>query len=152
MLTATPSENMPEIVLQATKIETKDETGFNVETSDQDIRLVISNFSGCCEVWDAAIIVGNKFAGELPRSYQKKNNNQTFDKIHIRDISNLVKSWEFKSVMMEPISSMEETAMMIVTIQCIEGTIKMLVWNEHNGYYPHTATASWNNFTDSQSL
>ena len=94
-------------------------TGFEIETEDGFIRVMIDNFSQCCEDWDISMD---------PHCNLDTLVGRTVTSIKWEITDNKIK-WEDEAIVDLQLDNME--------------TIKIKATNYHNGYYPHSVFVEW---------
>tara|TARA_R110002050_G_scaffold1019_4_gene6954 strand:+ start:91 stop:495 length:405 start_codon:yes stop_codon:yes gene_type:complete len=98
---------------------TQDINGFVITTDTQDIKLYIDNDQQCCENW-----------GYL----MSQDDFKEFIGAEVLDIK--VVNTALSTV---EVPEMYEGDMMFINIETSEGTLQFTAYNEHNGYYSHSA-------------
>ena len=110
---------MKETILKIEELEDNNRDGFVVKTTDQEIILYISNERNCCEEWGYFIT---------------NDEIDSFIGAEILDV-NIVN--ECLEVSKAP--KIYEGGIMYVNIETSEGTLQFTAYNEHSGYYSHSA-------------
>lgn len=106
-----------------------DYKGFVIKTNENDIFLGIEIASLCCEHYDAKILI----------EANSDSNEWTFDSFAIEGVSHLIEK-NIKSIKYDSDKRYRnhedyfQTSLSIITEDEI---ITLIVFNEHNGYYPH---------------
>lgn len=108
--------------------------GFEIKVGDADfVRVMIDNISTCCERWGVR--------AECPGSLELAD----LVGASIRDIR-----WGPDPKVDE--EDFEGTHEAPVEIQTTAGLLRLVPWNTHNGYYPHTVLLEWPGNRDEQSI
>lgn len=137
---------MDDIILQIndTYEETDQDTnetynGILIKTSKQDIKCLLSySNDGCCEINDVLLqlpegITHEELVGATVSSVMwGTHDDADWSEIHVRDEHDL------------------QSAVIIIETSC--GLVKLVAYNEHNGYYPHDVLTVWNGHRDIQQL
>ncbi len=135
-------------------IDDRDELGYVLETKSDKIGTVfflMENGKTCCETWDVAVIVGDTYAGCLPKSFLKQEANNHLQSEPLTKLVSRIRDWTIESVSLSDTRVELDYGNIIgVTAICSQGTIKFFAWSEHDGYYPHNVSIKWNGFADDQ--
>jgi hypothetical protein len=101
--------------------------GYKVITSEQEILLSIDNDQACCEDW------GYFWCNEKPQSFVGTN----LKGIEITD-TELNKAIMLKNEV-EQSTEYFEGGVMFVNLNTSGGVLQFVAYNQHNGYYGHSA-------------
>jgi hypothetical protein len=101
--------------------------GYEVVTTKQRIKLYIDNDSSCCESW------GWFWCNDKP---------QDFIGAEVRGVSitDTALNQAVKKQRVDPSSEYFEGGVMFVNIDTDRGVLQFIAYNDHNGYYGHSAT------------
>jgi hypothetical protein len=111
--------------------------GFEIETNKEPIQLCINNVHNCCEVWGFSL---HKFP-DLP--------NEDYYNSHILKIKLDEKSKEVNQIVSNFSEGDYATSLCVsLSIHTSAGLLVLFVYNDHNGYYPHSYLAKYNGIED----
>lgn len=113
---------MKELILKIEETTFDDMCGFIITTTKQTIKLGISDYQCCCE----------NYGYFMSEDNLNEFINSELIKIEIADTL-LKENTEFD------VNSMYEGDVMFVNIHTNNGLLQFVAYNEHNGYYGHTA-------------
>ena len=117
-------------------------TGVCINTTQQTIKCLITNFASCCEEFDVQL--------------HNADNLRAHDMIgaEIESVSwgdKIAGQFDFDTGGPRPSScAYDDTA--IVNVVTNKGLFQLIAFNEHNGYYPHDVYVEWRNYSDQQTL
>lgn len=112
-------------------------------SSGEIISLLIGGGYTCCETIGTELILPEKYTGDLADEQEILG---TVVKARPRWATNS----EIRAAGGEPAEDYGGEARVIIETE--KGRLWLRVWNHHNGYYPHSVTASWNGYRDTQSI
>jgi hypothetical protein len=109
--------------------------GYAIRTNKQTIKLLISQEQDCCDIFgvDLKKPEGVESEGDLIGArvlkvgWGRDQSDDESDKYFDRPCAR-------------------------VEIMTDKGQLQIVAWNDHNGYYPHGVLASWEGYTDTQSI
>lgn len=133
-----------EQILSITETKTKIESdacfygGFVVKTTDQVIKFLIQDEQLCCEDYGWQL-----YSIQCKRSLIE--NQQLFANAIVTSVS-----WASK--LLDPECSFQKDEFAAINIVTCSGTLQLVLYNEHDGYYPHNIYCSWKNYEDKQTL
>lgn len=104
--------------------------GYTVTTDKQVIQLGISNGQSCCENWGY---------------FMTNDNIEEFIGSNILSVDVVD-----DCLMKEKVPAIYEGGVMYVNIETNKGTLQFTAYNEHNGYYGHTAVVKSIQLTEDQ--
>lgn len=114
----------PETILKIERFSSDGYDGYVIYTTEQIISLEIENTNLCNEEFGTKLHIDKKIEEYIDAIVTKGPR------------------WCTKAK--------DGSAMIIVDTEV--GSIKIEVFNHHNGYYPHTIEASWKDYSDKQEL
>lgn len=122
----------PEEIVEIHDLEDKEgwtqRAGYEVVTTQQRIRLLIDNSGQCCENWGW---------------FWCNDNPQDFIGAQLRSIGltdAALNEAHLKANSLDPSDKYFEGGIMFVNLETDRGTLQFVAYNQHNGYYAHTAT------------
>ncbi len=122
---------MKEKIIAITNLEEKIEyshmAGYKVITSKQEIKLLIDNESSCCEVW------GWFWCNEDPQKYVGAELQD------IKIVNEALSQEIMQKNNLNPKEEYFEGSVCYVNLETSKGTLQFVAYNQHNGYYGHTA-------------
>ena len=98
--------------------------GYEIETSKQTIRLLISNEKQCCENWGY---------------FMSEDDLESFIGADLREIVLVDTALNTKQLDSRAEYGMDEGGLMFVNLNTDRGTLQFVAYNSHNGYYGHDA-------------
>jgi hypothetical protein len=113
--------------------------GYLITTDRQRILLGISAEQSCCE--QSGYLMTNDNLKEFEGA----------DLLAIKHTDNALKTIQIPCDMVELLND-RDTSTMFITLETDRGTLQFVAYNNHNGYYSHTALVQSQQFTDEQSL
>jgi len=163
--------------IELTNSQKRDEwIGYKVITTKQIITLEIQNDGQCCEDWGiecwtkdemSHTTLSDMFLNSHIKSVMWSNHllNDKY-KERIEDGCEYDKSFHFAAVNIATDRADRESSLITselkknaLSVDCVillilqflppdMGVIQLVVFNEHNGFYPHAIRASWQNYSD----
>lgn len=111
------------------------EEGYEIETTDQKILLVIDAYQSCCESWGYFLTEDDtaKFIGAELRGIAVTDTDRSTKQIRRYD-------WDEPTP--EGAIDLYDGGAMFVDIETDRGVLQFVAYNAHNGYYGHTARVS----------
>lgn len=128
MLSGDIEERICNTITDIQEVDDSGWTGYRVLTAKQVVLLQIDTCQTCCEYF------GARTEPEDPKE---------FVGAVVTDVR-----WGAEKKGIDDEYSGEAS----VEIQTSEGLLRLVVFNEHNGYYPHEIEASWLGYRDKQEL
>lgn len=119
---------MNEIIEQINEI---DNDGYEVVTNKQKISLVIDNVQRCCEQWGY---------------FWCNDNTEEFVGSVLSDVKVVDTALNEQTCKDNSDGKVYEGCVMFVNLETSKGTLQFVAYNEHNGYYGHTAKVISENF------
>ena len=113
--------------------------GYLITTDRQRILLGISAEQSCCE--QSGYLMTNDNLKEFEGA----------ELLAIKHTDNALKTIQIPCNMVELLND-SDTSTMFITLETDRGTLQFVAYNNHNGYYSHTALVQSRQFTDEQSL
>lgn len=114
-----------EKILFIREYETNSYSGYEIITDKQSIKLSIDNRQACCENW------GYFWCNETPQEFVGAN---------LLNIT-LTDTTLNEAILVRHVDGSHnyEGDIMFVNIETDQGTLQFVAYNQHNGYYGHTA-------------
>jgi hypothetical protein len=123
---------MNEIIEQINEIDNDGGyDGYEVATNKQKILLVIANFSKCCEQWGY---------------FWCNDNTEEFVGSVLSDVKVVDTALNEQTYKDNSEGGVYEGCVMFVNLETSKGTLQFVAYNDHNGYYGHTAKVIAENF------
>lgn len=120
-----------ETILKIEEVTFEDKDGFIITTTEQEIKLGINNRQQCFEDWGY---------------FMSEDNLTDFIGAKLLDI-------KITDTLLKPIKGFNEDDMynggvMFVNVETSDGLLQFIAYNEHNGYYGHSACVISKQVTD----
>jgi len=118
--------------------------GFEIITTEQSIKLTIDSQQQCCENW------GYFWCNDDPQDFIGSTlldvtlTDDALNEAHLKD-NNIDPSVDLNSISFEG-------SIMFVNIETSIGTLQFVAYNNHNGYYGHTARVECKQLNHTDSL
>lgn len=109
--------------------------GFIIETTEQLIKIGVSNSQSCCENWGD--LITNDSADEF---------------IGSELLSVAIVDTALNNKKIEQLEYLDEGDAMFVNLETSEGLLQFVVYNSHNGYYGHNAVLISKQLTEERYL
>ena len=119
----------------------EDYQGYVITTTQQVIRVLISRFRGCCEEFDVDIILPGELTDIASNALTDIN---SLIGQHVTNVK-----WAYTKHNSTTVYDRFEAC---VEVHTSIGLVKLIAWNEHNGYYSHTVKITWKNHEDEQEI
>lgn len=114
--------------------------GYEIVTTEQSIKLYIDNGQSCCENW------GYFWCNDNPMDFIGAT------VLDVTLTGEALDPVEMKSNDLDPDREYFEGGVMFVNIETDKGTLQFVAYNEHNGYYGHTAKVVCSQLTSEEYL
>jgi hypothetical protein len=114
--------------------------GFEIITTEQSIKLYISADQSCCERW------GYFWCNDNPQDFIGAS------LLGVKLTDDVLNEAHFKINNIDPNSMFFEGGIMFVDIETNMGKLQFVAYNQHNGYYGHTARVECKQLTHTESL
>jgi hypothetical protein len=116
------------------------QSGYEIVTSKQRIKLLIDNGQSCCENW------GYFWCNDDVQSFVGAD----LQSVKLTDAA--LNDAHMKANDLDPTREYFEGGVMFVNIETSRGTLQFVAYNQHNGYYGHTAVVECKQLSHSESL
>lgn len=103
--------------------------GVKIETNKEDILCLIESGNFCCEDYGTYISTDYELSTIIGKSITS---------IKLGKESNI----------REPKSDDRDCNGVVIRVETERGLIKLVAWNEHNGYYPHQILTKWEGYEE----
>jgi hypothetical protein len=121
--------------------------GYRIMTTYQMIELKIESAQNCCENYGIEC-----WTQDIKQLLQLRSQ---FIKSHIESVGwcNSLLNDKYKELLANQENYYDRTFQFAaINVVTNAGVLQLVVYNEHNGYYPHLISVSWDNYTDEQNL